>query len=170
MSDDQMDYVAAVNRTLKNLLEARAVIDQTRATEVGLILLTKSLLRMVPEDQREELEKRANEILRKSSLERPTLIQAIRAALFSHLGEWMSTTDVRDSLIESGFDFSGYVSNPLASISTTLKRLALNEPGFERTIIKGVAGYRAKKERPKAAVIQAINKAVERSEAKRRKK
>lgn len=43
--------------------------------------------------------------------------------LIGHSGGWMSAVDVRDALEARGFDFSGYTSNPLSSIHTTLRRL-----------------------------------------------
>jgi hypothetical protein len=42
-------------------------------------------------------------------------------------GGWMSPVQVRQALLAAGFDFSEYKSNPLSSIHTTLKRLAMDE-------------------------------------------
>ena len=37
--------------------------------------------------------------------------------------DWMTAVEVRDELVNSGFNFDSYTSNPLASVHTVLKRL-----------------------------------------------
>ena len=59
-----------------------------------------------------------------------TLTECCRDILQKN-GEWMSAVQVRQALQAAGFDFSKYKSNPLASIHTTLKRLAQDEVDAE---------------------------------------
>ena len=54
--------------------------------------------------------------------------------------QWLTTAQVRDRLVASGFDFSFYMSNPLASVSTTLRRMKPEEVDTAET--EGVAAYR----------------------------
>lgn len=66
------------------------------------------------------------------------LTEAIRTLLQSNSNKWFHAVSVRGSLKASGFDFSGYTSNPLASIHAVLKR-------FKRTEVKvrkGAAGLK----------------------------
>ena len=53
---------------------------------------------------------------------------------------YFSAAEVRDHLVKSGFDFSLYSSNPLASVNTTIKRFKSSD--VESTVIDGVAAYR----------------------------
>lgn len=55
------------------------------------------------------------------------LTDAIRKILQSNPKAWFSADQVRKRLQEAGFDFSGYISNPLSSIHTVLKRLKPTE-------------------------------------------
>jgi hypothetical protein len=69
------------------------------------------------------------------------LTDAIRAVLTAE-GDWLSTTQVRDRLISLQYDFSSYTTNPLASVSTTLKRMKPED--VEIGTRDGVAAYRWK--------------------------
>jgi hypothetical protein len=74
--------------------------------------------------------------------ERPLgLTEGIRLSLMTDTREWMSPTEIRESLRGLGFSFESYKANPLASIHTTLKRLG------DEVEVKGPAGgkvYRLK--------------------------
>jgi hypothetical protein len=53
---------------------------------------------------------------------------------------YFSASEVRNHLVKSGFDFSRYTSNPLASVNTVLRRFKPGE--VETTTIEGVIAYR----------------------------
>ncbi|MBZ5520889.1 MAG: hypothetical protein LAP21_01390 [Acidobacteriia bacterium] len=58
--------------------------------------------------------------------------------------KYMSAADVRDSLLESGYDLEAQV-NPLASVSTTLRRFEMTEePLVESKTEDGKTVYRRK--------------------------
>jgi hypothetical protein len=60
-------------------------------------------------------------------------------------GNWLTATNVRDHLVGLGFDFSGYSTNPLASVSTTLRRMKPEE--VETTTVDGgVTAYQWKQQ------------------------
>jgi hypothetical protein len=86
-----------------------------------------------------------------------SLIEAIRDILCRSPKHWFTVAQVRDSLRASGFDFSGYSTNPLASVSTTLKRLSAKEA--ETTEVDGVTAYRWKS--VKAAKARLAKKSLE---------
>jgi len=50
------------------------------------------------------------------------LTESIRTILRSNQGEWFNARNIRERLEEKGFDFSAYISNPLISIHSVLKR------------------------------------------------
>jgi hypothetical protein len=51
------------------------------------------------------------------------LQDAIKLVFSEHKGEWLTASNVRECLVQMGFDLRHYQSNPLASIGTTLKRM-----------------------------------------------
>jgi hypothetical protein len=67
------------------------------------------------------------------------LKEAITRVLAAQPKKWFTVTKVRDQLLETGFDFRNYTANPLASVSTTLKRMKPEE--VETTTIEGVTAY-----------------------------
>jgi hypothetical protein len=68
------------------------------------------------------------------------LTEAVRNTLKAAAPKWLTAASVRDQLLATGFDFSGYTSNPLASIHAVLKRMKPSEA--ETNNIEGVAAYR----------------------------
>jgi hypothetical protein len=68
------------------------------------------------------------------------LTDAVRNTLKAAAPKSIAAVGVRDQLLASGFDFSRYTSNPLASIHAVLKRMKPSE--VESTNIEGVAVYR----------------------------
>ena len=72
-----------------------------------------------------------------------SLVGAVRQTLRSCYPGKLTSAQVRDRLRFDGFDFSLYESNPLSSVSTTLRRL--REAGeITRDESRPVATYQAK--------------------------
>jgi hypothetical protein len=71
------------------------------------------------------------------------LMDAIKLVFAGHKGEWLTVSNVRDYLLEMGFDFGHYRANPLASIGTTLKRMAATQ--LETTTSGSGSVYRRRK-------------------------
>jgi hypothetical protein len=69
-----------------------------------------------------------------------TLSDAVRDVLYGSPRNWFTVAQVRDAVVEKGFDFSNYSANPLASVSTTLRRLVPKEA--ESTELDGVNAFR----------------------------
>src|SRR5207253_3001518 len=72
----------------------------------------------------------------------------IKKVLQNAAANWLTAAQVRDRLVNSGFDLTLYASNPLASVSTTLRRMKPQE--VESSEIEGVAAYRLNQRRAKA--------------------
>lgn len=70
------------------------------------------------------------------------LTDAVRKLLESNPNEWFDAIKVRDRLNQNGFDFSGYTSNPLASIHTVLKRFKRKEVKTRKNAV-GMNEYRS---------------------------
>src|SRR5208282_279550 len=72
-----------------------------------------------------------------------SLTDAVRSTLRGCYPKKMTASQIRDQVRVEGFDFSSYKSDPLPSVSTTLRRL--KESGeIESEEFEGVAVYQAK--------------------------
>ncbi len=79
-----------------------------------------------------------------STIRESGLTAAIRKVLTDarSTNRYFTVAEVRDLLQSSSFDFSQYVSNPLASVSTTLRRMKPDE--LESIEVQNVTAYRLK--------------------------
>lgn len=119
MNDDR-------KRITEAILQYRKLVKQRDALEIELSRL-RSFIRaaagILPPKDRPRMEKAIAEMFS------PPLgiTDAVRIALRSHPGKWMSAPIIRKYLEEIGFDFSRYTTNALTSIHTVAKRLILRE-------------------------------------------
>jgi len=74
---------------------------------------------LLPEDKQKIYEEEIAEMEANSA----GLLDAVKLVFSKNKGKWLSAPQVRDLLIENGFDLKQYRANPLASIGTTLRRL-----------------------------------------------
>lgn len=98
---------------------------------------------MLPDELKENTLKRISAMQQLYRVREYGLTEAIRVALESKVGQWLTVSSVRDQLLALGFDFSNYTSNPLASISAVLRRMK-DEEVETTTVDGGVAAYRWK--------------------------
>jgi hypothetical protein len=138
---DDRKYLDAATQILDEL---KKLNDQKKAIESQISKLSNLFLaniNMLPDDVRKGIA-----TLYDALKSREGLTAAVTAVLtFSE----MAAVDVRDALIKSGYDFSGQV-NPLASVSTTLTRLAdagkiERREAEGRTVYKRMFGKRTRK-------------------------
>jgi hypothetical protein len=99
-------------------------------------------MNMLSDEERQSFREKLMEINQRSEARSSGLTEAIRKILEESGRKWRTVAEVRTLLMESGFDFSAYTANPLASISTTLRRMTPNE--VEMTTVEGVTAYRLK--------------------------
>ncbi len=138
-----LEIVKSALEKMKNLHRERESLDIEIAKLEQFVSATANLL---PESERNliiDLMENIQEIYR---LREVGLTDAIRGVLKASAGQWFTAANVRDRLISLGFDFSGYTANPLASVSTTLRRVKSDD--IETTNVDGgVTAYRWKKEK-----------------------
>jgi hypothetical protein len=130
-----IDYEALLTQAFSEygeMLENRQALDLEIAKKRQFI---KATMNMLPDDAREAF----NAVLENYGGELG-LTDAIRKVLQTEPKKSFTATEVRDKLKKSGFDFSSYKANPLASIHAVLKRLKPEE--VESTDIDGVAAWR----------------------------
>lgn len=106
------------------LMQRRAdLIRQRDEAEVELAKMKAmivSVFALLPEDQQKPNQQAIDDMEAESS----GLQDVIKLVFSSRQGTWVTTSDVREHLILIGYDLRRYKANPMASIATTLKRLA----------------------------------------------
>ncbi len=111
-----------------DLMERRAkLIRQRDEAEIELAKMKQlivSIFSMLPEEQQKPNQQAIDDMEAESA----GLQDAIKLVFSTNPGVWLALSDVRERLIDTGFDFRRYKANPLASISTTLKRVT--ETGY----------------------------------------
>ena len=121
-------------------------VQQRDAAEVEIAKQKQFILatmNMVSDEERQSFRERLLEINRQNDARSAGLTGAIRKILEESVRKWRTVAEVCRLLKNSGFDFTSYTANPLASISTTLRRMTPNE--VEMTTVEGVTAYRLKK-------------------------
>jgi hypothetical protein len=135
------DYKAILYDSLARYSE---LSKQREAIEVEIDKLNGFIgatIILLPEGDRAEFTKLVNVAATQHVTRLSSLTQAIKRILQeTNDKEYLTAAQVRDRLVSAGFDFSNYISNPLASVSTTLRRMKPEE--VETTEIQGVTGYR----------------------------
>lgn len=126
---------------LENLQRDREAIE---AEAMKLEQLIAATANMLADDTKSVVMLRLSNLRELSRLRDVGLTDAIRTILKQRAGDWLTVTNVRDRLISLGFDFTEYSTNPLASISTTLRRMKPEEVEVT-TVDGGVAAYRWKR-------------------------
>lgn len=133
----ELDYKQVLEQAFEQLRELTEQRDQVDLEIAKLQHFVRATANMLPDEERVFFQATVEEWAR----DQLGLTDAIRNVLRTG-AKWLTATEVRDSLLSTGFDFRGYTSNPLASIHAVLKRLKPDE--VETTTIEGVAAYRWK--------------------------
>jgi hypothetical protein len=138
---DSKHYSALAMDAFAKLEKLQQERESIEAEAMKLEQLIAATANMLPDDTREKVMLRLTtlrELFRRRDV---GLTDAIRTILRKAAGDCLTATNVRDRLISFGFDFTDYSTNPLASISTTLRRMKPEE--VETTTVDGgVAAYR----------------------------
>lgn len=144
-----LDYKSILDTAFTSLglaLQAREKADTEIAKQKQFIAAT---LQMLSDEDRQRFAKNLREVIEKYDSRSAGLSQAIRRALSAIEPKYTTVAQLRDHLMNSGFDFSEYTANPLASISTTLRRMIPDE--VETTSVGTVTAYRLKAHRSRLA-------------------
>jgi hypothetical protein len=99
-------------------------------------------MRMLSDEDKKHFDEMFNAAVARDANRSSGLKEAIRKLFPRWGGQWLTVAEVRDCLDNVGFDFSDYTTNPLASISTTLRRMVPDE--LETTMVETVTAYRPK--------------------------
>jgi len=133
-----MKILIAELEKLVKLMKQRGAIEVQSAKCEEFISAT---INMLSEEKRDEFRKTLDAVKEVGKDRDANLTYAIRRILQEATG-YLTVSGVRDRLKEFGFDFSSYTSNPLASISTTLRRMKPED--VEVREAEGITMYRWK--------------------------
>jgi|ERR1700681_3988375 hypothetical protein len=118
-----VDYMAIAVNALQKLKGLHADREAVNIEIVKLEQFISATANLLPDSERRLVNDTMESFQELSNLRETGLTDAIRAVLKSAAGQWLTVANVRDRLVSAGFDFSAYTANPLASISTTLRRM-----------------------------------------------
>src|SRR5438876_9323498 len=136
------DYLRMLGSSIKKLDELNWQREQLDMETTKLRQWIQATVNLLPDETTVKFQARLAEMEKEHEIASAGLTDAIRATLQLNYPKWLTVANVRDLLIARGFDFSSYKSNPLAAISTTLRRLAKSEENIEAAEIDGVNAYR----------------------------
>jgi hypothetical protein len=142
-----LDYQEQLEAIFKRLVEIVRQKSDLDAEATKLTQLLHATANMLPDDERNVIVGKWAALMQAQMHRETTLIDSIRKVLREAGRERLTVAQIRDKLMASGFDFSEYMSNPLASISTTLLRLKEKREVDSKTV-EGVATYRLRRRLP----------------------
>ncbi len=134
------DYNAVLSDTLAKLGIIRKQMEGLEVEAAKLRQFFAATLNMLPDDQRAEYIALFQDMGQTAVAKEKSLKNAIHNVLRYAYPEYLTVAIVRDRLQANGFDFTYYKSNPLASVSTTLRRFKPEE--VESMQVEGVTAYR----------------------------
>ncbi len=135
------EYLRFLESSIKKLNELRSQREHIDVEVTKLQQFIQATVNLLPDEATKKYKALLAEINKESEMANAGLTDAIRRVLQTEYPAWLTVTKVRDALVDGGFDFSSYKSNPLAAISTTLRRLAKSEEA-ETVEIEEVNAYR----------------------------
>jgi len=140
---DDTHYLTLITDSFSKLEKLQRDRESIEAEAMKLEQLIAATANMLPDDTKSIVMLKLTKLRELFRLRDVGLTDAIRTILRQRAGDWLTVTNVRDRLVGLGFDFTGYSTNPLASVSTTLRRMKPDE--VETTTVDGgVAAYRWK--------------------------
>ncbi len=134
------NYAAVLNDTLRKMVATRKETERLEIEAAKLRQFFFATLNMLPDDLRDGYMAAFREANEGMTIREASLKDSIIRVLSQTAPKYLTAADVRDRLRAAGFDFSGYTSNELASVSTTLRRLKPEEA--EMTSIDGITAWR----------------------------
>ncbi|MGC2246698.1 MAG: hypothetical protein WA609_08850 [Terriglobales bacterium] len=137
-SDTTIDYYHLFAKYVTRLAALGLQRDEIDLETTKLRELMLATFPLLPADKQKIFQKEIDEIETQSG----GLLAAIKLVFSRHKETWLTPPQVRDYLNEMGFDLTKYRANPLASIGTTMKRLADTDARIESKVVDGQTTYR----------------------------
>ena len=135
------DYLRLVTEAFSKLTEMRRQRENIEVDIAKLKQFIVATANLLPDLQRLQVLANMQLVEDVERIAEAGLTEAVRNALRNHPRQWLTAAKVRDELVAASFDFSDYKSNPLASVSTTLRRMKSDEVETAN-VDGGVTAYR----------------------------
>ncbi len=132
------DYKKLIDESFEKFM---ALFEQREGIDAELMKLRQFIyatINMLPDEERQAYNERLDNLANNSGGLTDAIKDILKYAVTG--GRFVTVSQIRDYLQKLGFDFSGYSSNPLASVNTVIKRMKPND--VETTTIDGVTAYR----------------------------
>jgi hypothetical protein len=155
---DAMNYLAMVRDAFEKMEQLQKQRESLEAEIMKLEQFISATANFLPDEQRDLVMTRIQVIQDLQRIRDSSLTEAARRVLAA-ARDWLTTTQVRDKLMTLGFDFSLYTTNPLASISTTLRRMTPHEVE-SKTNADGTTVFHWKEDAALAAKMGALSQAL----------
>ena len=136
------DYLRVLEDAIQKLRGLALQQEEIELEANKLEQFIRATMNLLPQDARKKFDEQLAAINTFYTLATYSLTGAIRDALQKRYPDWLTVANVRDALVEMGFDFAGYKSNPLAAVSTTLRRLAADKSVEIAQVDGAVNAYR----------------------------
>ena len=127
-----------------SLQRFRDLYDRREEIDVELVKLRQFLyatLNMVPEKQKAKWRNEIDAAVNRFTVNAASLADSIRKIISDHPNMIYTVGGIKEALGEAGFDFSSYTSNPLSSVSTTLRRMVDTGELLSKEDSEGTAGF-----------------------------
>jgi hypothetical protein len=135
------DYEVVVKTSLQRFRELYRKREDIDVELAKLRQFLYAALNMIPDQEKIKWERHINAAVNKATAHVVSLAGAIRKIYEEHPNRGWAVGGIRELLIEAGFDFSSYKSNPLSSISTTLRRMVETGELQTKTDAEGTTVY-----------------------------
>jgi hypothetical protein len=141
---DYKQQLDAIFERVAEIVRERSNLDAEAARLTQLMYATANML---PDKERNEVVDKWVSMFQTQLTRETSLSDAVRK-VFQQAGfrARLTVAEVRNRLIASGYDFTAYLSNPLASVSATLVRLK-DKGELDSDTVEGVTVYRQKPRR-----------------------
>src|SRR5713101_10021257 len=117
------EYTRLFFQHWKRVEKIQKDLERLKDERTKLLALMRATYNMMPDTDRAIFAKAAD-VWNNEAL---GLTAAIREVLQSDTNNYFTPIEIKDALIQIGFDFSGYTSNPLSSVHAVLKRFNRSE-------------------------------------------
>src|SRR5437867_1390614 len=141
--NEHNDYKSILTRALDEWFELDCKRQDIELAQASKLQYIRAPYNLPSDKDKPEFEHR----VRSFSAQPGGITLAVHRVLQESPGQWHTATLMRDKLIDSGFDFSNYRANPLASIHAVLKRSRPEQ--IEALKIDGVMAWRWKADAPR---------------------
>jgi hypothetical protein len=155
---DDVNYYALITDAFAKMEHLRGQRESLDAEIVKLEQFISATANFLPDQQRDLVMRTVQNLQDLQRVRDSSLTESVRVVLAA-AKDWLTTTQVRERLLALGFDFSLYTTNPLASISTTLRRMKPEEVE-SKSNADGVTVFRWKEDTKMAAKVEAMRRTM----------